>query len=44
MAVVVFTRSDVHQSLFQPLKCNPLTAHEALELAKLQVVSYVGIK
>ena len=32
----------MHESLSQPLKCSPITPHEAPEIAKLQAASYVG--
>ena len=35
---------DVNQSLSQPTKYIPLTAHKAPELTKLQAASYVGVR
>ena len=35
---------DVNQSLSQPTKHIPLTAHKAPELTKLQAASYVGVR
>ena len=46
-AVAVFARrmwTIWCKSLSQPLKCSPLTPHEAPELAKLQAESYVGVR
>ena len=35
---------DVNQSLSQPTKCIPLTAHKAPELTQLQGATYVGLR
>ena len=35
---------DVNQSLSQPTKCIPVTAHKAPELTKLPAATYVGVR
>ena len=46
-AVAVFAHrmcTIEYKSLSQPLKYNSLTPHVAIELAKLQAESYVGVR
>ena len=43
-AAADFADSDVHESLSQMLKHNPLKPHEAPEPVKLQAALYAGVR